>query len=103
MSKPQKNRLNALEEKYNIGKENKPFVMLFTHLGYETSEEVQTHPDKPRMTQREAKEEAFKLSGKPRKMEDYQIMNIQGVAVPPTEDAVAVYSALKMNSNRFKK
>jgi hypothetical protein len=98
MSKPQKKRLNDLETKYNIGKENKPCLMLFTNLGYETLEEVQAHPDKPRMTQQEAKEDAFKLSGKPGEMEDYQIIHIQGMAVPPSEDAVPAYSALEMNS-----
>jgi hypothetical protein len=103
MSKPQKKRLNELEEKYNIGKESKPCHMLFTHLGYETSEEVQAHPDKPRMTQQEALEDAFKLSEKPGKMEDYEIMHIVGVAVPSSEEAVPVYTAWEMNSNRFKK
>ena len=73
--------------------------MLFTRLGYETLEEFQSHPDKPRMTQHEAREEAFKLSGKPGKREDYQIINIQGVAVKPEEDAVPVYTAHEMNSN----
>ncbi len=102
MSKPQKKRLNDLEAKYNIGKENKPFVMLFTHRGYETSEEVKAHPDKPRVTQQEALEDAFKLSGKAGEMEDYKIMNIQGMAVPSSEDAVAMYSALEMNSNNLR-
>ena len=100
MSKPQKKRLNDLEAKYNFGKDNKPFVMLFTLHGYKTLEEVQANPDKPRMTQCEAKEEAFKLSGKPGKIEDYLIMNIQGVAVSPSEDAVPVYSASELNSIR---
>jgi hypothetical protein len=52
------------------------------------------------MTQREAKEEAFKLSGKPGKIEDYLLMNIQGVAVPPSEDAMPVYSARELNNIR---
>ena len=42
MSKPQTKRLNDLEAKYNLWKDNKPFVMLFTHHGYETLEEAQT-------------------------------------------------------------
>ena len=67
-------RTASINLKYNFGKDNKPFVMLFTHHGYKTSEEFQAYPDKPRMTQGEAKEEASKLSGKPGKMEDYEIM-----------------------------
>jgi hypothetical protein len=100
MSKPQTKRLNDLEAKYNFWKDNKPFVMLFTHHGYETLEEAQTDSDKTRMTQREAKEEAFKLSGKPGKIEDYLLMNIQGVAVPPSEDAMPVCSARELNNIR---
>ena len=41
-------------------------------------------------------------SGKPGKIEDYQVSLVTGVALKPSEDAVSVYTAREMNASRFK-
>ena len=101
MYRQQEKRLNDLEGKCGIREEMKPLLILIISQKYETPEEIQAYPEKPRMTQCEAIEEAFKLSGKPGKMEDYQVSLVTGVAVKPSEDAVPVYTARETNCGRF--
>ena len=101
MNRQQDKRLNDLEGKCGIREEMKPSLILIISQKYETPEEIQAYPEKPRMTRCEATEEAFKQSGKPGKMEDYQVSLVTGVAVKPSEDAVPVYTAREMNCGRF--
>jgi hypothetical protein len=54
------------------------------------------------LTKQEATEESFRLSGKPGKIEDYQVSLVTGVALKPSEDAVSVHTAREMNASRFK-
>jgi hypothetical protein len=97
MNRQQEKRLNDLEGQCGLGKEVKPLLILLISEKYETQEEIQAHPGKPRLTKQEAIEEFFKLSGKPGEMEDYQVSCVTGVAVKPSEDAVPVYTARDMN------
>ena len=101
MNRQQDKRLNDLEGKCGIREEMKPSLILIISQKYKTPEEIQAYPEKPRMTRCEATEEAFKQSGKPGKMEDYQVSLVTGVAVKPSEDAVPVYTAREMNCGRF--
>ena len=98
MNRQQEKRLSDLEGKCGIREEIKPSLILIISEKYETPEEIQAHPEKPRLTKQEATEEAFRLSGKPGKMEDYQILCVIGVAVKPSEDAVPVYTAREMTT-----
>lgn len=98
MNKQYDKRLNVLEERLVPEEEEK--LLLFTSLGYEKVVEFQAHLEEHRVTPDEALQEAFVMSGKPGKIEDYQIINICGVSVKPSEDAVTVYSAHEMNSRR---
>ena len=102
MNRQQDKRLNDLEGKCGIREEMKPLLILIISQKYETPEEIQAHPEKPRLTKQEATEEAFKQSGKPGKIEDYNVSCVVGVAVKPSEDAVPVYTAREMNASRFK-
>ena len=97
MYRQQDKRLNDLEGQCGLGEEVKPLLILLISEKYETQEEIQAHPGKPRLTKQEAIEEFFKLSGKPGEMEDYQVSCVIGVAVKPSEDAVPVYTARDMN------
>jgi hypothetical protein len=92
MNRQQEKRLNDLEGQCGIREEIKPSLILIISQKYETPEEIQAHPEKPRMTKCEAKEEAFKQSGKPGKIEDYLVVCVVGVAVKPSEDALPVYT-----------
>ena len=102
MNRQQEKRLSDLEGQCGIMEEIKPSLILIISEKYETPEEIQAHPEKPRLTKQEAIEEAFKLSGKPGKMEDYQVLLVIGVAVKPSEEAVPVYTVREMNASRFK-
>jgi len=97
MNRQQEKRLNDLEGQCGLGKEVKPLLILLISKKYETPEEIQAHPEKPRMAQCEAKEEAFKQSGKRGKIEDYQVSLVTGVAVKPSEDSVPVYTVRERN------
>ena len=97
MSRQQEKRLNDLEGQCGLGKEVKPLLILLISKKYETPEEIQAHPEKPRFTKQEAIEESFRLSGKPGKIEDYQVSLVTGVAVKPSEDSVPVYTVRERN------
>jgi len=97
MNRQQEKRLNDLEGQCGLREEMKPSLILIIIEKYETPEDIQAHPEKPRLTKQEAIEEAFKLSGKPGKMEDYQVSLVTGVAVKPSEDAVPVYTVWERN------
>ena len=101
MNRQQEKRLSDLEGQCGIMEEIKPSLILIISQKYKTPEEIQAYPEKPRMTKQEATEESFRLSGKPGKMEDYQVSLVTGVAVKPSEDAVPVYTAREMNCGRF--
>ena len=98
MYRQQEKRLSDLEGQCGLREEMKPSLILIISEKYETPEEIQAHPEKPRLTKQEATEEAFKLSGKPGKIEDYQVSLVTGVAVKPSEDAVPVYTAREMTT-----
>ena len=102
MNRQQEKRLSDLEGQCGIREEIKPLLILIISQKYETPEEIQAYPEKPRMTKQEATEESFRLSGKPGEMEDYQVSLVTGVAVKPSEDAVPVYTVREMNASRFK-
>lgn len=102
MNRQQAKRLSDLEGQCGLGEEMKPAFILIISEKYETPEEIQAHPEEPRLTKQEAKEEAFKLSGKPGKMEDYIISCVTLVAVKPSEDSVPVYTAREMNVSHLK-
>ena len=101
MNRQQEKRMSDLEGRCGIREEIKPSIILIISQKYKTPEEIQAYPEKPRMTKQEATEESFRLSGKPGKMEDYQVSLVTGVAVKPSEDAVPVYTAREMNCGRF--